>query len=150
MVELISVIAVLAILIPTIFSAYNRIQQMKKEVDVRQQLVQQTYEFFERINVLSQDYTIDYEEYFNRQMVGCSAAGGNGKNFTWTTNGSGHCDQPTFYGNRNSSYGALNDSVRNYHKLYYCSSSNSNPDASKPIVYQDVSQKCWLKAGFTV
>ena len=73
MVELLLVIAALGVFIPTIFMAYNRIQQVKKEVDVRQQLVQQTYEFFERMNILIQDYTIDYEEYFNRQMVGCSS-----------------------------------------------------------------------------
>jgi type II secretory pathway pseudopilin PulG len=73
MIELVLVIGALGILLPTIFSAYNKIQQTKREIDVRQQLVQQTYEFFEKMNVLIQDYTIDYEEYFNRQMVGCSA-----------------------------------------------------------------------------
>ena len=76
LVEMLLVIATLSILIPVIFSAYNSIQQTKKEIDVRQQLVQQSYEFFERISVLSQDYIIDYEEYFNRRMVGCSSGGG--------------------------------------------------------------------------
>jgi type II secretory pathway pseudopilin PulG len=73
MVELVLVIAAIGILLPTIFMVYNKIQQTQKEIGVRQQLVQQTYEFFERMNVLIQDYTIDYEEYFNRKMVGCSA-----------------------------------------------------------------------------
>jgi hypothetical protein len=26
---------------------------------------------FERVNLLLRDYTIDYEEYFNRSRVGC-------------------------------------------------------------------------------
>lgn len=102
MVELLLVIVAIGILIPTIFSAYTRIQQTKKEIDVRQQLVQQTYDFFERMNVLIQDYTIDYEEYFNRQMVGCSSAGGNGTNFTRQTGTSGACTEFTAYGNQNS------------------------------------------------
>jgi type II secretory pathway pseudopilin PulG len=132
--EMLLVIAVLAILIPTIFLAYSTIQQTKNEIDVRQQLVQQTYEFFERINLLSQDYTIDYEEYFNRQMVGCSSAGEAGTNFTRTTNGSGYCDKFTAYGNKNSIYTSTvgNKSPENHH-YYYCYSVSSGT----PVPAQD-------------
>ena len=70
-VELVFVILIISILIPLIFSIYTKVQQTKFEIDVRQQLIQQSYETLEKINILLQDYTIDYEEYFNRQMVGC-------------------------------------------------------------------------------
>jgi len=77
-------------------------QNLKKEIDMQQQLIQQSYEFVERLNVLLQDYVIDYEEYFNRQMVGCTTGGGTGTAFTWLTNGSGYCDRFTAYGNGNA------------------------------------------------
>jgi type II secretory pathway pseudopilin PulG len=72
LVEMLFVILIISILMPIIFSSYNRIQQAKFELDLRQKLYQQSYEILERMNILLQDYTIDYEEYFNRQMVGCS------------------------------------------------------------------------------
>ncbi|MDR2541626.1 MAG: prepilin-type N-terminal cleavage/methylation domain-containing protein [Candidatus Peribacteria bacterium] len=71
LVEMLFVILIISILLPIIFSSYTRIQQQKHELDLRQKLYQQTYEVLERMNVLLQDYTVDYEEYFNRQMVGC-------------------------------------------------------------------------------
>ncbi|MDR2190573.1 MAG: type II secretion system GspH family protein [Candidatus Peribacteria bacterium] len=71
-VELLFVIIILSLILPTIFLTYTSIQRTKQELSIRQQLIQQSYETFERINILMQDYTIDYEEYFNRKMVGCS------------------------------------------------------------------------------
>ncbi|MDR2415965.1 MAG: hypothetical protein LBD75_05160 [Candidatus Peribacteria bacterium] len=71
-IELLFVIIILSLILPIIFFTYSKVQISKQEISIRQQLVQQTYEIFERINVLLQDYTIDYEEYFNRKMVGCS------------------------------------------------------------------------------
>jgi type II secretory pathway pseudopilin PulG len=73
-VELLFVIIILSLILPTIFFTYSWVQRTKQEISIRQQLVQQSYELFERISVLMQDYTIDYEEYFNRKMVGCSNA----------------------------------------------------------------------------
>ena len=70
--ELILVIIIASLILPLIFFTYTKVQQYKREIDGQQKLVQQTYNFVERLNVLLQDYTIDYEEYFNRQMVGCS------------------------------------------------------------------------------
>ena len=128
--ELVLVITAVGILIPTIFSAYSKIQQTRKEIDVRQQLVQQTYEFFERMNGLIQDYTIDYEEYFNRQMVGCSGIGG--ASFERNTTGSGHCSNFTAYGNSS----AIDSTKVPQHLFYYCSSIQNNnlPSYIKPLV----------------
>lgn len=38
--------------------------------DTRMQLIEQSNEVMNRFAVLFQDYTIDYEEYFNREKVG--------------------------------------------------------------------------------
>ena len=38
--------------------------------DARMQLIEQSNEVMNRFAVLFQDYTIDYEEYFNREKVG--------------------------------------------------------------------------------
>ncbi|MDR0651602.1 MAG: type II secretion system GspH family protein [Candidatus Peribacteria bacterium] len=140
-VELLFVIIILSLILPTIFFTYNWVQRTKQEISIRQQLVQQTYEIFERINVLMQDYTIDYEEYFNRKMVGCTSIGGKGDNFTWQVNGSGYCNNFTAYGNGNS---LGNSSKADDHILYYCSSyqsqSLSNNPYITPVVKQSISE----------
>lgn len=89
----------------------------------------------ERIQGLMKDYSLDYEEYFNRRLVGCDEESGQWDIFsrdidsdtsniygTWN----GHCDRFTAYGNRNS----LNTVMTNNHTLYYCSSrvSETTPD----------------------
>jgi hypothetical protein len=48
----------------------------------------QGYELFEKINILIKDYTIDYEEYFNRSMVGCKDSSKVGDSFLWDVNNS--------------------------------------------------------------
>jgi hypothetical protein len=54
---------------PIMILVYSFLIKSNKEIIARQTAIQQGYEFFERLNVLMKDYTIDYEEYFNRQMV---------------------------------------------------------------------------------
>ena len=51
-----------------------RIIRLKTDIDARHILIQNTYDVMEKLNGRFQDYTIDYEEYFNRQMVGCNTA----------------------------------------------------------------------------
>jgi len=72
----------------------------------------------EKINLLLKDYTIDYEEYFNRQHVGCNGNNA-GANFTRNVGVGWHCNNFTADGN--SSYAEAN-----VHSLYYCSSLNAN------------------------
>ena len=72
-VELLFVVIIVSLLIPLVIEIYGSIQKQKQEIDVKQQLLFQGYELFEKMNILMQNYTIDYEEYFNRTMVGCSS-----------------------------------------------------------------------------
>lgn len=104
------------------FSLYNFIIKSNKEIIARQQAIQQWYEFFERLNILMDDYTVDYEEYFNRQMVWCSEGEANfwrWTNFQRNVGLSWYCTNFTAYGNENSN---LNNPANTYHDLYYCSS----------------------------
>ena len=69
LIEITIVATILGILIPSIFSIYGFIIKSNREISARQNVIQQSYEFFEKLNIWMQDYTIDYEEYFNRQRV---------------------------------------------------------------------------------
>jgi len=45
--------------------------KLKYNIQARTNVTQDTYFAIEKINLLLKDYTIDYEEYFNRKNVGC-------------------------------------------------------------------------------
>lgn len=68
---------VFGMLFSAIMSIYSRMINVKKEFDARNYLLTTTYGIAEKINVLLKDYTIDYEEYFNRSTRGCSVTPGN-------------------------------------------------------------------------
>jgi len=42
---------------------------IKIDVTVRTNLVKSTNNFVEKLNIMIKNYTIDYEEYFNRKIV---------------------------------------------------------------------------------
>jgi|GEM_PF-3215001 len=65
---------------------YTRMINVKKEFDARNYLLNTTYTILERMNIMLKDYTIDYEEYFNRRMVGCQTAvpSAADPDFVWT------------------------------------------------------------------
>ena len=133
--ELILVIIIASLILPLIFFTYTKVQQYKREIDGQQKLVQQTYNFVERLNVLLQDYTIDYEEYFNRQMVGCSNSL-TWDAFVWDVNESGYCSNFTAYGNGNSLFRNVTlPGGAGWHEYYYCSSLSDNEFVPHPVVY---------------
>lgn len=108
------VVAALGILLAIVFSLLQNAYIVKNRIQARQSVIQGMYYLYEKINQYSQDYTIDYEEYRDRAVVGCDSTdmgrdvGENGK-----------CDRFTAYGNYNSI-----PTLWSYdrHGLYYCSS----------------------------
>lgn len=98
------------------FAIYTFLIRSNKEIWARERTIQRWYEFFERLNVLMQDYTVDYEEYYNRQMVWCAGWWGAGADFTWNIWEPWYCTEFTAYGNGNSN---LSDQA--IHDIYYCS-----------------------------
>ena len=86
--------------------------------------------FFERLNILVQDYRIDYEEYYNRQMVGCNSGSdlGTGSLFTWNVWTWWNCRLFTTYWNWNST-DREEDDVKistGYHDIYYCTTAGAS------------------------
>lgn len=98
--------------------------KLKWGLDARQHITKESYYALEKLQVLSRNYTIDYEEYRNRQQVWCTS---------WSAvwSGSSHCTSMTHYGNKN----ALGSNP-NIHQRYYCSS--DTPDVGEPSVINDI------------
>ena len=80
--------------------------------------------------IMMQDYSIDYEEYYNRQMVWCVSSGWNllvGPDFRRNVWFSWYCSEFTAYWNNNST-GRLRKRVlisTGWRDVYYCSSEES-------------------------
>lgn len=88
--------------------------KLKYNIQARTNVTQDAYFVIEKINLLLKDYTIDYEEYFNRKNVGCDSYT---EPFTRNDTGNGYCDLFTAYGNNNEINGESME-----HKTYLCSS----------------------------
>ena len=124
--ELLYVVGIVGLIMPAMFALYNFMIKANREISARQSSIQQWYEFFERLNIMVQDYRIDYEEYYNRQMVGCNPGWWYWSWFTrnvWTW---GYCTNFTTYWNGNSTnrtekVGWFPQLLNTwYHDLYYC------------------------------
>ena len=118
MLELVLSMTIIGLLLPSIFALYTFIMKSNKEIVARQNAIQQWYEFFERLNILMEDYTIDYEEYYNRQMVGC-VWDKKWDNFERNVGDSWNCTNFTTYGN---SYSTQDGSEIKGYDIYHCSS----------------------------
>ena len=139
LVEMIVVLTMFFVLMSIVIWFYIKMIWWKYSIQARQTLIQNSYYIFENINLELKNFTIDYEEYFNRKMVGCDWAD------CWDVFkrnvDSGvqnwHCDNFTFYGNRNS----ISSSETNNHILYYCSSLSGyiNPE----LILKDSSIQEW-------
>ena len=139
LIELLFVCLILWILVPSIYALYWFIVRSNREISARQQAIQQSYEFFEKLNIWMQDYTIDYEEYYNRQMVWCVAWWWVWENFTWNIWMSGYCTEFTAYGNENS-IGRISSW---YNDIYYCSNGHGNPPSWSTAIPKVVKTDCW-------
>lgn len=153
LIEILLVTIIIWIIFPLMISIYLFIIKANKEFVARESAIQQWYELFEKINILMQDYTIDYEEYYNRQMVWCVNSWWlltwqNFKRNIWT---GGYCTEFTAYWNENSTDSAeLNNSETNYHDIYECSSvrDDNSRNGLPRIVKTNDCWKIWSKQSF--
>lgn len=67
--EVLISITIFFVLLVVIVSLYTKMMRLKYNIQARQSLIQNSYDAMEKINLLLKDYTIDYEEYFNRRNV---------------------------------------------------------------------------------
>lgn len=111
-------------MITIVTTIFIYIYKSKGALEARQTVTKESYFFLEKLQVMSKDYTIDYEEYRNRQQVGCTSP----QNPSWNT--TGHCTMMTYYGNRNMLLNA--NSLQN--ELYYCSTKIWNDTLSDWIL----------------
>ncbi|USN57164.1 MAG: hypothetical protein H6766_01500 [Candidatus Peribacteria bacterium] len=56
-------------MIAVVFTTYNRMLNIKVNVEARQTLIDRSYFLMEKLQVMMADYTIDYEEYYDRSIV---------------------------------------------------------------------------------
>lgn len=140
---------------------YRFIVSSNNEISARYETIQQWYEFFERLNILMQDYTVDYEEYYNRQMVWCSWTNKRWiGNFEWNVWTSWYCTNFTAYGNYNSTNRKLKWWIipQTYHDVYYCTTNQwgvqAQPAATAngwfgiPAVYKNDCGEIWTYQSF--
>ncbi len=104
---------------------YTKMITLKYNIQARTNVTQDSYFTIEKINLLLKDYTIDYEEYFNRKNVGCDSYE---TNFLRNVNSgadNGYCDLFTAYGNQNT--------TNTQHSIYLCSATNTETSPHKVI-----------------
>ena len=111
--------------------------KLKYNIQARTNVIQDSYFVIEKINILLKDYTIDYEEYFNRKNVGCDTYN---SDFIRDVGTNGYCDLFTAYGNNSN----IDQTPSREHKIYYCSSAT---DETPPAYPQRVIQNTDLKSG---
>ena len=116
--EVIIAITSFFLLLAVILNIYTRMIKLKYNIQARTNVTQDTYFAIEKINLLLKDYTIDYEEYFNRKNVGCDTYT---EPFTRNVWADGHCNLSTAYGN----YSNIDQIPSAERKIYFCSSTNS-------------------------
>lgn len=133
--EVIIAVTSFFLLLVVILNIYNRMIKLKYNIQARTNITQDTYYAIEKINLILKDYTIDYEEYFNRKNVGCDT-------YSWTftrdVGENGYCDQPTGYGNNNNIQEPF--SARN---IYFCSSALSETDPYTVLLHANVQDGSW-------
>lgn len=106
--EIVLALIIFSMLIGIIFSVYINIKKSEWKIKIQQILVQESNNFLDRLYRLSLDYTIDYEEYFNRAQSSCLTWSTAIRNTWWV------CDVFTKYGN-----------VSSDGWLYYCNSNQN-------------------------
>lgn len=118
LIEMLLALTWFLIIIVVVISIYIKIINIRDDIDARQNLIQESYFTLEKLNILLRDFTIDYEEYFNRSMIWCDTWW---ENFSWNVNSwknNWYCDLFTNYWNWNN----INLSYSGSFNLYYCSS----------------------------
>lgn len=138
--EMVISLMIFWIIFGAIMTIYSRMLNVKREFDARNHLMTTTYTILEKLNIILKDYTIDYEQYFNRRMYGCTSVG---LMTGWDVGMTGYCTTDAGYGNRSplAALATWGSSVTdpNRHLLYRCSSTvNYLDDAVLSYVTQNV------------
>lgn len=118
LIEMLIVSMILWFILTIILSMYFKMTEIKADVVAKTKIVKDTNELAEMININMKNYTIDYEEYFNRRQVWCNWADWKWEGFKRNVWDDWYCKNFTHYWNWNS----LAVDSKQKHILYYCSS----------------------------
>ena len=91
LVEMIITITIFSLILIVAISIYFQMKRLQVDVFAKSLLIKNTNSLLEKLNVIMKNYTIDYEEYFNRRIVGCNGSDNLGDNFKWNVDLSGYC-----------------------------------------------------------
>ena len=101
LIEVLLVTMIASSIIIIVYSLLDTLPKVKNFNDARQTLIQQVNDAMDRFAVIFQDYTIDYEEYYNRRALWCSTDWWIWDDFKWEVGLSWYCSIPTYYWNGN-------------------------------------------------
>jgi len=136
LIEILITMTIFSLVITMVLKFYVYLIWNKTQIEARQNLIENSYYMLEKIQSQMKNYTIDYEEYFNRMAVWCdnSPLSSDLTDFArivWTN---WYCDNFTSYGNWN------HENPESNHILYHCSRWTIE---SNPKVIQDPSLQLW-------
>ncbi len=141
--EMIIAMTLFFLVISLVMKFYVLMIWSKRWLEWRQFLVQNSYSIMERLQVQMKNYTIDYEEYFDRRLMWCDkmVALNDASDFNRDVGNNWYCDIFTSYWNQNN----IPWYVNSEHHLYYCSSLvQENYPAFPNQVYQsNINLKNW-------
>ncbi len=138
LVELLIASVILSIVLTVILQIYFSLLKTRTDIYARSVLVKNTNNVIEKLNIIMKNYTIDYEEYFDRRIVWCNTDGWN--SFTWDVGTWWYCKKFTDYGNGSSIKKGSNFVNTWDNILYYCS--NKWGSTSKQTEYPGSSTDC--------
>ncbi len=116
LIEMIISVTILALILTVVLSIYFTMQKLRTDVFAKSILIKNTNSLIEKVNLIMKNYTIDYEEYFNRRIVWC-VWNNWWDDFIWNVWTWWYCKNFTTYWNENSV-----DSNTWKNIIYYCSS----------------------------
>jgi len=73
LVELVITVTIFSLILTVAISIYFQMQKLQTDVFAKSLLIKNTNSLVEKLNIVMKNYTIDYEEYFNRKIVGCNS-----------------------------------------------------------------------------
>lgn len=118
LVEIIIVVVIFSTMIISVIQLFISMSKTKVEVEAKETLLKWSYYTMETLANVMQNYTIDYEQYFNRKLSWCNSWLWQADAFTWWSDiNQPNCQIFDGYWNKNS----LNSLNNDHYWLYYCS-----------------------------
>lgn len=134
--EVIIAMTLFFVIVTVVTGFFIEMVKVKWWQEARQNLTQESYFLMEKLQTMSRNYSIDYEEYFNRQQVWCANLAW--PNFSRDVGTWWYCPVFTAYGNQSSMVDIGGSVDMMGHHYYYCSSKDATPSGPPPTLENGV------------